>query len=132
VPNPLILLGRLKNSRNCASAGTDTILTRVLSMLDTREGNIQNSRSFNIQNFGSQGLKLIHSYDLPEDLFGDGETKPTRPQKKKPLANGNSKKRPATDVCSFPTSTKKLITVGHCIPSFRNQTATGTCNADFI
>jgi len=36
------------------------------------------------------------SYDLPDDLFEDGETKPTKPQKKK-----QSNKRTSTEVCTF-------------------------------
>jgi poly(A) polymerase len=37
------------------------------------------------------------SYDLPSDVFTDGEVKPVRAQKKK-ATNGHSKKRGATDV----------------------------------
>ena len=36
------------------------------------------------------------SYDLPDDLFDDGETKPTKPQKKK-----QSNKRTSTEVRTF-------------------------------
>jgi hypothetical protein len=39
----------------------------------------------------------IPSCDLPDDLFGPGEVKPSRPQKKK-NNNGMTKKRSATDV----------------------------------
>lgn len=39
------------------------------------------------------------SCDLPDDVFGPGEVKPSRPQKKK-MANGVSKKRSAPDVRS--------------------------------
>jgi hypothetical protein len=39
----------------------------------------------------------ILSCDLPDDVFGPGEVKPSRPQKKK-MANGATKKRSASDV----------------------------------
>jgi hypothetical protein len=38
------------------------------------------------------------SYDLPDDVFTDGEIRPLRPQKKKVL-NGATKKRSAAEVC---------------------------------
>ena len=41
------------------------------------------------------------SYDLPDDVFGEGEVKPTRPHKKKTV-NGATKKRGATEVCTVP------------------------------
>ncbi|KAE8451181.1 hypothetical protein EG329_004345 [Mollisiaceae sp. DMI_Dod_QoI] len=40
--------------------------------------------------------RLVNSYELPDDLFGEGEIKPTKPQKKK-VTNGSAKKRPASD-----------------------------------
>ena len=41
------------------------------------------------------------SFDLPDDLFSEGEVKPTRPAKKKATTNGTNgtKKRSASDVC---------------------------------
>ena len=39
------------------------------------------------------------SYDLPDDIFGEGEVKPTRPHKKKTI-NGAAKKRAANEVCN--------------------------------
>lgn len=47
----------------------------------------------------SQGDNIAdmgNSWDLPDDVFTEGETKPARPSKK------SSKKRPATEVCQIP------------------------------
>jgi poly(A) polymerase len=46
----------------------------------------------------STALLTLDSYDLPSDVFTEGEVKPIRLQKKK-TTNGTSKKRGATDVC---------------------------------
>ena len=45
-------------------------------------------------------LTFSNSCDLPDDVFGEGEVKPVRQQKKK-LANGTTKKRVASDVCNL-------------------------------
>lgn len=37
------------------------------------------------------------SYDLPDDVFSEGDVKPMRPQKKRPV-NGTTKKRSAMEV----------------------------------
>lgn len=42
-------------------------------------------------------ILTYHSYDLPDDVFTEGEVKPARPVKKK--TNGVAKKRSAPDVC---------------------------------
>lgn len=42
---------------------------------------------------------VAHSFQLPDDVFVDGDVKPSRPQRKKSSANGNSKKRQASGVC---------------------------------
>jgi poly(A) polymerase len=42
-----------------------------------------------------------NSSDLPDDLFEEGEVKPSRKPKKKPV-NGAAKKRSATEVCNLP------------------------------
>ncbi len=51
---------------------------------------------------------IISSYDLPDDVFGPGEVKPTRPKKK--ITN---KKRnvdaSGVEVCSLPPLKKQLI-----------------------
>lgn len=60
------------------------------------------------------------SYDLPEDLFEDGETKPTKPQKKK-----QSNKRTSTEVCTFFYALLELTTAGPCVVQ-RSRTACGS------
>lgn len=42
------------------------------------------------------------SFDLPDDVFAEGEIKPTRTHKKKAI-NGGAKKRGATEVCGLLT-----------------------------
>jgi hypothetical protein len=39
----------------------------------------------------------LYSYDLPDDVFGEGDVKPARPLKKT-KANGATKKRTSTEV----------------------------------
>lgn len=48
----------------------------------------------------------LTSWDLPSDLYEEGEVKPTRSQKKK-AANGTAKKRPATEVCDLPSRQRR-------------------------
>jgi poly(A) polymerase Pap1 len=45
----------------------------------------------------------LNSFDLPDDVFSEGEIKPARVHKKKPV-NGKTKKRSATEVCGLLTS----------------------------
>lgn len=56
----------------------------------------------------------LNSYDLPDDVFTEGEIKPVRPQKKK-AANGTAKKRSAGDVCLLLTSAIQMpqVRAGH-------------------
>ena len=46
-------------------------------------------------------LTFRKSFDLPDDVFAEGEVKPTRAHKKK--SNGGAKKRDATEVCGLLT-----------------------------
>jgi hypothetical protein len=50
------------------------------------------------------------SYDLPDDLFSEGDVKPTRPPKKK-TANSVTKKRAATEVCNVSASAMHIYEV---------------------
>lgn len=64
-------------------------------------------RSKSHLNYRSTAVDFNYSYDLPEDLFEDGEVKPTKPQKKK-----QSNKRSSTEVRDFSPAWLKLTAVG--------------------
>lgn len=69
-------------------------------------------RSKSPYNYHSTVIDSYHSYDLPDDLFEDGEVKPTKPQKKK-----QSNKRASTDVRDFSRVCLELTIVGpHIVP----------------
>jgi hypothetical protein len=71
------------------------------------------------------------SYDLPDDLFSEGDVKPTRPPKKKTV-NAVTKKRAATEVCNVPASAMHIYEVWRVFIDSRVPVPKFDHSADYV
>ncbi|TVY46581.1 Poly(A) polymerase [Lachnellula occidentalis] len=101
------------DEKSTVGGGTMVYTTTWYIGLELQEGAKSLDLSWQVDNFKRlcmgwekhdpelNALNVIHTknYDLPEDVFGEGEIKPARPQKRKAV-NGAARKRPATEESS--------------------------------